>query len=133
MRKFGYSSEIYEFETNGFVRSSYSYTLCRLRIQYGKYLRIFNSEYGRTRAKYGTRDIFGDKIYYYYDIRRKKEFIDFLVGKFYEKNQNPDADIRSVFTRILHAHKLHWFGCRHGGKDRYDTSKNRRLKVNKNR
>lgn len=96
-------------------------------MQYGKYLRIFNVgchiSVGRTGAKYGTYDIFGDRICYYYDIRRKKEFVDFLIGKFYEKNQNPDADIRCVFTRILHTHKLHWFGCRHDGKDRYDVSK----------
>lgn len=127
MRKFGYLSEIDEFEINGFIKSpGNSYILTRLRIHHGEYLRIFNAGFnisaGRTGSKYGIYDVFGDRICYYYDIRREKEFVDFLVKKFYEKNPNPDSGIRKVFTRILHSHKLHWFGCVHEGKDRCDKS-----------
>ena len=117
-----------EFEIKGFVKCpSGNQSLNKLREQYGEYLKIFNSGYnisvGRTGAKYGTYDIFGDRTCYYYDIRKEKEFVNYLVEKFYEKNPDPDKEIRKVFTRILHIHRLHWFGCRHGGKIRYDINK----------
>jgi hypothetical protein len=47
--------------------------------------------------------------------------VDFLVEMFYEKNPNPDVEIRKVFTRLLHLHRLHWFGYRHVGKDTKDA------------
>ncbi len=126
MRKSGYMIEVSKFETEGFVKSSKNTTvLYKLRNQYGEYLRIFNAgsntSVGGTGAKYGSYDLFGDKICYYYDIRKESKFIDFLIRIFYEKNPNPDGDIRKSFTRILHTHKLHWFGCRHEGKDRPDV------------
>ena len=132
MKKFEYLSKIEEFEIKGFIKSSDNYILNKLRTKYGEHLRIFNAGYnisaGRTGAKYGTYDIFGDKVCYYYDISKEKEFVDFLVMKFYKKNPNPGRDIRKVFTRILHAYKLHWLGCRHGGKNRCDVSTKVKLK-----
>jgi hypothetical protein len=126
MRKINYLPDVYEFETEGFVKSSRNKTvLNRLRSQYGTYLRMFNAgcnnSIGRSGAKYGSYDIFGNKICYYYDIRKESEFVDFLTRLFYENNPDPDEEIRKVFTRILHLHKLHWLGCRHSGKYRYDV------------
>lgn len=125
-----YSQEIHglicEFETKGFVKTPHSRNtvLNRLRYQYGEYLRIFragcNNSVGKASAKYGVYDVFGNKISYYYDIRKKDKFVNFLVEMFHEKNPNPDMEIRKVFTRLLHTHRLHWFGCRHVGKDIHD-------------
>ena len=126
MRKFKYLPEVNDFETEGFVKASCNAsTLNRLRAQYGEYFRIFhagsNYSAGRSRVKYGPYEIFGSKIHYYYDVRKESEFVNFLTNMFYEKNPDPDGDIRKAFTRTLHVHKLHWFGCRHEGKDRNDT------------
>lgn len=38
------------------------------------------------------------------NIRRDKEFIEFLVKKFFDENPEPDKEIRKIFTRILHYH-----------------------------
>lgn len=108
-----------EFETKGFIKTpGESDLLVQLRWRYGKYLKIFNAGHnisiGRTGAKYGSYDIFGSKLCYYYDKRREKDFINFLVEKFFEKNPDADSDIRKVFTRVLHSHGLCWFGCVHG-------------------
>lgn len=125
MKKFIYLTTIEEFETKGFVESPYnaSYILKKLRQKFGENLKLFNTGYnlaiGRTGAKYGTYDIFGKRLCYYYDVRRNKEFVDFLVNKFFDKNPEPDKEIRKSFTRILHSHRLHWFGCVHSGKTRY--------------
>lgn len=122
MRKVGYVPEVYEFETKGFVKTPYrnNEVLRRLRSQHGEYLRMFRSGYkcavGRAKATYGTYDIFGDKISYYYDKRKEDKFVKFLIELFYEKNPNPDSEIRKVFTRLLHVHNLHWTGCFHRGK-----------------
>ena len=70
--------------------------------------------------KYGSSDIFGDRNCYCFDTRRKKEFVDFLVAKFINMNEDPDENIRKVFTRILHQHGLHWDECRCGKKNKYD-------------
>ena len=128
IRKLGYLSDIIgEFETKGFIEppSNSSYILNKLRDQYREYLKIFNSGFGvsagRTGSRYGTYDIFGDRICYYYDIRKEKEFVNHLVKKFYDNNPVPDKEIRKVFTRILHIHRLHWYGCRHSAKIRYDV------------
>lgn len=128
MRKYYYLESIDEFENNGFIKCiSENYGLKKLRERYGEHLKIFNSGHnisiGRAGAKYGTYEIFGGKTCYYYDIRREKEFVNYLVDRFYNNNPNPDKEIRKVFTRILHAHRLHWFGCRHSGKNRYDIAK----------
>ena len=117
-----YSKELKEFETIGFVKSQ-SDLLNQLRRHYGRYLKIFcpgkKLSIGRSDAKYGTYEIFGDKMCYYYDIRREDDFINFLVTKFLEKNPDPNSEIRKVFTRLLHNHGLCWFGCLHGGKKRF--------------
>lgn len=68
--------------------------------------------------KYSSSDIFGDCYAYCFDIRRKKEFVDFLVNKFFKVNEDPDKNIRKVFTHILHSHGLHWKECRCGKKDK---------------
>ena len=47
----------------------------------------------RAKATYGTYDIFGDKISYYYDKRKEDKFVNFLIESFYEKNPNPDVDM----------------------------------------
>ena len=70
--------------------------------------------------KYSFSDIFGDRHTYCFDIRRKKEFVDFLVAKFFMVNEDPDSNIRKVFTRLLHQHGLHWDECRCGKKNKYD-------------
>lgn len=127
MRKMKYVPEVYEFETKGFVKTPHRnvIVLHMLRCQYGEYLRMFRAgsktSVGRSKATYGTYDIFGDKISFYYDIRKEAEFVNFLIELFYEKNPNPDMEIRKAFTRMLHLHNLHWPGCFHRGKDVYNS------------
>lgn len=127
MRKFRYISDtaIEEFEKKGFIEGPIgSNILNRLRHKYTEYLKMFCSgiciSSGRTGSKYGTYDIFGKRVCYYYDIRKEKEFVEHLVKKFYDNNPIPDTEIRKIFTRILHSHKLHWFGCIHSTKIRYN-------------
>ena len=120
IKRFKYSKELKEFEIVGFVKSQPD-ILRRLRMYYEP--KIFcpghKLSVGRADAKYGTYDIFGDKICYYYDIRREDDFINFLVKIFLEKNPDPDSEIRKVFTRLLHNHGLCWFGCVHEGKKKF--------------
>lgn len=117
---------IEEFRSKGFVKciSKNNQGLIKLRELYGEHLKILNFgnkiSAGRTGSKYGIYEIFGNKICYYFDERRSKEFVNYLVEIFYDKNPNPDKEIRKAFTRMLHAHRLHWFGCVHSGKPRYD-------------
>lgn len=106
---------IIEFENKGFVASfSNPYLLDKLRKRYNQYFKIFDGgckiSAGRL-TKYGIYEIFGEKIKYYYDIRREDEFINFLVNRFYKQNPNAGPDIQSSFTRILHSHGLCWAGC----------------------
>lgn len=54
--------------------------------------------------KYSYSTIFGDHHVYCFDIKRKKEFVDFLMAKFFMVNEHPDV-------RILHQYGLHWGGC----------------------
>lgn len=117
-------SIIEEFKRYGFTKliSGDKYLLTILRREYRDSLRIFKSGYGvsagRTGSMYGTYDIFGDKVLYYYDIRRKEEFVDFLVRKFFELNPDPKQCIKRVFTKMLHYHGLCWPECSHDGKPR---------------
>jgi hypothetical protein len=108
---------VQEFETKGFIKHIDGYLLPILRNSYGRYLRIFNSGYnvsaGRSGAKYGTYEVFGERICYYYDYRKEKEFTNHLVDIFYRKNPIPDIGAKKSFTRLLHAHGLHWAGCIH--------------------
>ena len=97
--------EIKEFESSGFARSSRALL---------NYVRRYRCSYTKTftSGKTGRSiDIFGICITYIYDIRHKKEFIDFLVDKFLAKNPDPDMSIRKAFTRMLHTNGLHWKRC----------------------
>lgn len=68
MKKFGYSTTIEKFEDKGFIEAPFNtnYVMIKLREIFGENLRIFNAGFnisiGRTGAKYGTYDIFGDRI-----------------------------------------------------------------------
>lgn len=75
---------------------------------------------GKGSIKYSSSDIFGDRHAYCFDIKRKKEFVDFLVTKFFKVNKDPDDNIRKAFSRILHQHGLHWEECRCRKKNKYD-------------
>lgn len=128
MRNIKYLPEVHEFETEGFVKSSHNSTvLDRLRSQYGKYLKTFNAgnnnSIGRSGARYGSYDVFGSRICYYYDIRKEGKFVDFITKLFYDNNPSPNEEIRKVFTRVMHVHGLHWFGCRHQGMRRRNVEK----------
>lgn len=103
-----------EFDAKGFV--SYNRNkgkfLAVLRSNYGEYYRIFKTAHTGKRRKefvrFGTFELFGKRLMYYYDVRRKEEFVDFLVKLFYEKNPEPDSGAKSVFTRLLNYHALSW-------------------------
>lgn len=45
----------------------------------------------------------------------------FKEQRFYKKNPNPGD---TVFTRLLHGHKLHWSGCVHRGDKRNKSDMN---------
>lgn len=108
-------AELDEFKEKGFViRTANAYVLNKLRIIYGGNLKIFKVKRS-SEAKFGIYDIFGIRLYCYYDIRRKEEFVKFLVDLFYKNNPDPDQEIRKVFTNFLHLHNLHWHGCTHKG------------------
>lgn len=113
--------EIKEFKDKGFAKSS------RLLMRYLRHgengqkseniiFKIFktgtSSQLGRQGStKYTSTDIFGDRDVYYYDIKKEKDFVDFLVNKFLTKNPDPDESLRKVFSRLLHSNGLHWYGC----------------------
>jgi hypothetical protein len=126
MKPVKYSKELKEFETVGFIKSQPD-LLKKLRMYYEP--KIFGPgnklSVGKSDAKYGLYDIFGDRICYYYDTRREDDFTNFLVAKFLEKNPNPNSEIRKVFTRLLHNYGLCWFGCRHEGKKRFYKNQTR--------
>lgn len=117
---------INEFEEKGFVPSDVN--LRKILRYHGEQFKIFNSG---TNPKYASYEIFGDSYFiYYYDTRREKEFVDFLVEKFYDKNPSPNREMKAAFTRILHHHNLCWHGCYHTGKktlkDEEEAINNRR-------
>ncbi len=104
-----------EFANKGFVASfSNCYLLNMLRERYNIYFRVFRAGYkisvGRL-AKYGVYEIFGERVSYFYDKRREKQFADFLVDRFYYHNQEPSQDMQKAFTRMLHIHGMCWSGC----------------------
>ncbi len=112
--------ELEEFKYRGFV--SYSdrpHVLRRLRTDYGEYFRIFKCGMagagGCRPSRTSAIDLFGGRLHYCYDIRRKEDFVKFLVGEFYKKNPDADSNMRAQFTRLLHSHGLHWEGCFHKG------------------
>ena len=116
--------ELEEFESKGFVKSSENTNvLARLRKYYGDF-RIFKSGLkgcGNSKSsKYGSRKIFGHHLEYYYDIRRKEEFVKYLEEEFYKENPSANTNQKREFTKLLHAHGLHWKGCCKGR-----TEKNR--------
>lgn len=125
MRKFGKDSMIDEFERNGFVRGHGGTVLNILRKEYSDRYRRFdsgnNNAVGRSGGRYGSYDIFGDRMCYYYDIERKEEFVRFLVERFYGQNplargdgEGEGSEMRKIFTRMLHDHGMCWDRCRHG-------------------
>lgn len=126
-RAIKYARELEEFKTKGFIKAiGQSDFLAQLRERYAEYLRIFaagnNNSVGKIGA-YGSFDIFGNRICYYYDKRKENDFVDFIVEKFFEKNPEPNMEIRKVFTRILHQHGLCWAGCIHTGKPKIHWDK----------
>lgn len=72
---------------------------------------VARSSGSKGSSEYSSIDIFGEYCVYCYDIGHIKEFVDFLVSKFFSVNENPDDSIRKAFTRILHSNGLHWKGC----------------------
>lgn len=117
-------AEIQEFNEKGFVRIS-KRLLYYIRINNISDIKFFrpgsiNPAGGTRSIRYSSSDIFGDHHAYCFDIKRKKEFVDFLVEKFFIANEHPDSGIRKVFTRILHQHRLHWEECTCGKKNKYD-------------
>lgn len=114
-------NDIQELNEKGFVRSS-PRLLYRIRINDMSNVKFFRPNVGASAgtkgsAKYSSIDVFGGHIVYCFDIRRKKEFVDFLVAKFFGANGDPDESIRKAFTRILHSNGLHWEGCSCTNKD----------------
>jgi len=116
MRQFEYMPEIEEFKSKGFIQNSGNMNLLiRLRVQYGEYFRIFKTGthgcgYCNT-SKNSSLNIFGHRLHYYYDIRRKDDFVKYLVEKFYKKNPMADRYTRREFTMLLHSHGLCWKEC----------------------
>ena len=106
--------EIQELNKKGFVRKT-SRLLYYIRNSDRPDIKFFRSgsvsaSGSKGDVKYSSYDIFGEHFVYFFDVRRKKEFVDFLVAKFLTTNKNPDANIRKAFTRILHSHGLNWYG-----------------------
>jgi hypothetical protein len=111
------SNEIIEFEMIGFARPS-DKLLDYIRGN-NILVKIFNSTKTKgSNRKNGPIKIFGDYYRYYYKIEFQKEFVDFLVEKFYKNNPDPDPNIKKAFTRILHDNGLHWEWCCHA-RDRH--------------
>lgn len=110
--------ESYELKNKGYARTSHALAYY-LRKNASKGVdsnfRIFRPGVSTTSGGKGSRfssiDVFGDYHSYFYYIEKKERFVEFLVSKFLAKNKDPDANIRRVFTRILHNHGLHWYGC----------------------
>lgn len=122
--------EIEEFVSSGFAKSTpvllrYMRRDCGYHSSHIKIFRprVSSKPGGRCSILYSIEDIFGNefmshgRISYLYDMRRKKEFVDFLVGKFIGHNPSPDMKMRHVFTHMLHSNRLHWEGCCCQGKD----------------
>jgi hypothetical protein len=106
--------EIKKLNKKGFAKTS-GRLFYYIRHNDMPYIKIFrscklSSSRGRG-TKYNYSDIFGDRSAYCFDVRRKKEFVDFLVSKFFKENENPDGNMKKAFTRILHQHGLHWKEC----------------------
>lgn len=100
-----------EFNKNGFIEISRNGNVLKaLRREYSQYYRVFKSvnKSKGINVKYGTYDLFGDILNYYYDIRHKDKFVSFLEKKFREYNDDYDTNVgkRGAFTRLLHMHSL---------------------------
>ncbi len=118
------TDDIQELNTKGYAKIS-SRLLYHIRNKNMSDIKFFRpgsitTSGSKGSIKYSSSDIFGDHHAYCFNIKRKKEFVDFLVAKFFNVNQNPDTNIRKVFTRVLHQHGLHWDECVCGKKNKYD-------------
>lgn len=95
-----YSKELKEFETVGFVKSQ-SDLLRQLRMHYGRYLKIFcpgnKLSIGRSDAKYGTYEIFGDRLI---EIVRRG-FREFLIEKMILGYSEKCLDIKEWLMNII--------------------------------
>ena len=117
MVKNGREDGIQEFNEKGFARIS-KRLLYHIRTNNVPDIKFFRpgsmspSSGRKVLVRYSSSDIFGDHHVYCFDIKRKKEFVDFLVEKFFRMNEYPEIGMRKVFTRILHDHGLHWDECR---------------------
>lgn len=106
---------IKKFIKQGYARSS-SILLHNIRIKNPELrdvqIRIFGPNSGGSGSmgsiKYSGMDMLGERYTYYFDVRRKETFVNFLVKKFYENNPNPEKGLKKAFTRLLHLHGLHW-------------------------
>lgn len=110
-----YLDKIQELKDRGFARRS-DKLLKYIRKHHLLQIKIFRPGIGtaggdRSSSKYSSFDIFGDRYSYYYDKERENDFVNFLVYKFLIKNPDPGSGIKAAFTRILHTHGLHWYGC----------------------
>ena len=113
--------EIIEFEIIGFSRTS-DKLLDYIR-KNNILVKIFNSTKtkGANRSN-GPVKILGEYYRYYYKIEHKKEFVDFLVEKFYKINPSPEQNIRKAFTRLLHNNGLHWTRCCRDNRYKYKNN-----------
>ena len=101
-------NELEEFNKNGFIEISRHIKSIKKRIwSIYKIFKSANKSKG-VNVKYRTHDLFGEILNYYYDIRRKDEFVSFLEKKFREHNTDYDINTgkRGAVTRLLHIHDL---------------------------
>jgi hypothetical protein len=104
--------EILEFEERGFARTSEK--LLKYIRSRDKLIKIFiPAKTKGTNRSHGPIKIIGDYYRYYYKIDHKKDFVEFLVDKFYKNNPDPSPGKKMAFTHILHNNGLHWEGCEH--------------------
>lgn len=99
-----YVDEIKEFNEKGFARisSRFLYYIRTNNISDIKFFKVGTTNSGkRGSIKYSSLDVFGDRYDYCFDIRRKKEFVDFLVAKFFNDY------LEDVFNMIEFIDKSH--------------------------
>lgn len=123
---------VIEFEMVGFARPSIKL------LDYLREKNILFKTFNPTKTKGADRangpiKVIGDYHKYYYKIECRKEFVDFLVQKFYKKNPDPELIIRKAFTHMLHDNGLHWERCCFDNKKKYVPKKDRKNRKTKNK